>query len=125
MKKIIAVGLGFMGLPLLAFAQTGFATGSTLGSILVTVKRLMDLLIPIFITLGLLFFLYGLAEYVMASGEEEKVKEGRNKMIYGVVALFVMVSVWGLVGVVSRTFQVPIGVEGTLPGVPTIQYQGI
>ncbi len=53
--------------------------------------------IPIVFALGLLFFFYGMALYIFRAGDESKAKEGKSIMIYGVIALFVMVSVWGLV----------------------------
>jgi hypothetical protein len=37
---------------------------------------------------------------------EEKRKAGKSFMIWGLIALFVMVSIWGLVGVLSNTFGI-------------------
>ena len=117
MKKIfstvkgVVASVGVFAIPLLASA-------ATIETILVTVKRLMDLGIPILITLALLYFLFGLGEYVLESHDDAKKTEGRNRMIYGVVALFVMVSVWGLVGVIASQFGITAG--GQIP-IPSIQ----
>ena len=46
--------------------------------------------------------------------EEAKRTQGRSHMIWGVIALAVMLGVWGLVGIVTRTFGPEINV---LPGV--------
>jgi hypothetical protein len=47
---------------------------------------------------ALLLFFWGLAIFIFQSGDPASHEEGKNKMIWGLVALFVMVSVWGLVG---------------------------
>jgi len=110
MKKISYLTL-LLVLPAVASAQ------ATLGGILTTIKGLLDSLIPIIITLAVIYLFYGVAKYVMAAGDEEKQKQGRSIMIYGVIGLFVIVSIWGLVGVVQSTFGVSGGGTVTLPTV--------
>lgn len=57
------------------------------------------------VSLGLLYFLLGVLKYIQSVDNEEKRKEGATMMTYGLVALFVMVSVWGLVHVLEGTFK--------------------
>ena len=66
--------------------------------------------------LALVWFLWGLAMYIL-SGPGEKADEGRSRMIYGIIALFVMISVWGLVRVLSNTFGTAAGGSAPIPGV--------
>jgi hypothetical protein len=61
-------------------------------------------LIPLLITLSVIVFIIGIIKYIAGADEATKREEGRNFMIYGIVALFVIVSVWGLVGVIQGTF---------------------
>jgi TM2 domain-containing membrane protein YozV len=61
-----------------------------------TFGNIIQLLIPITAALALLFFFWGLAQFIRNSGGEDAHEEGRRKMIWGVIALFVIVSVWGL-----------------------------
>ena len=107
MKKAIFAA-GAWALPLLAFAQT-------LQTILQTLKNILDFLIPFLITLALVFFLWGLALFILKAGEEKE--KGRDIMIYGIIALFVMVSIWGLVRVLNNTFNVGAGGGAPIPGV--------
>ena len=44
-------------------------------------------------------------------------KEARNVMIYGIIGLFVMVAVWGLVNVLINTFGLSTSVP-QVPGLP-------
>lgn len=61
-------------------------------------------LVSILLGLALIYFLIGVFKYIQSTGDETKRKEGINMMTYGVIALFVMVSVWGLVAVLQKTF---------------------
>jgi len=67
--------------------------------------------------LGVLFFIWGLAFYILSAADEEKKKEGRNIMVWGVVALFVMVSVWGLVNLLQNTLEIKSDSAPPIPGV--------
>lgn len=60
--------------------------------------------VPFLIGLGLVLFLIGVVNYVRAGDNEEKRQAGRDLMIFGIVALFVMVGVWGLVKILYNTF---------------------
>lgn len=55
--------------------------------------------------LALVYFLYGLATFMSDSGNEEKIADAKTRMIWGIVALFVMISMWGLATVIKNSFQ--------------------
>lgn len=82
------------------------------------VANVLDAVVPIVITLALIYFIWGLAEYILAAGDPEKKSEGKTRMIYGVIALFVIVSIWGLVGFLGNVLGV--GQGGTAP-TPNVQ----
>jgi hypothetical protein len=63
-------------------------------------------LVPLVFALALLTFVWGVVKYVIAAKDSNEREEGRMFMIYGIIALFVMISVWGLVAVLSNTFQI-------------------
>lgn len=62
-------------------------------------------LVGLLVALSLVYFLWGVFKYIQSVGDETKRKEGINMMTYGIIALFVIVSVWGLVRVLQSTFQ--------------------
>ena len=99
MKKITFIGIAF-ALPVVAFAQT------TLGSILGVVRDLLNAVVPVLIVLAIIYFIVGVAKYIMSAGDEESQKGARNMIIYGIIAIFAIVSVWGLVAVLQSTFGV-------------------
>ena len=96
------------------------ARSTTIADIMNDIKNLLDLAVPIMITICLLYFIYGLSQFILSSESDDSRTEGRNRMIHGVVALFAIVAVWGLVGVVARSFQIG---GGSLQGgdIPLVQ----
>ncbi len=94
MKKTLLI-LAILFVPGVAFGQRA----PTLGSLLKSGLNILNLLIPFIIGIGLVIFLYGVVRYVLAGGSEDKAA-ARQIMLYGIIALFVMVSVWGLVNLI-------------------------
>lgn len=83
-----------------------FAHAQGLQSVIGVFSDLINLAIPLVLALAVLYFFWGLANYILAQGNEDKREEGRNIMIWGIIAIFVMVSVWGLVRLLQETFNV-------------------
>ncbi len=110
MKKYVIAALTFA--PAIAFAQSL----GNLETLLRSIGRLIDIALPIVVAIGLLAFFWGLVKFIFA-GEEAK-KEGQQLMIWGLVALFVMVSVWGLVRFIGNAVGIGQGDTITVPKVP-------
>lgn len=83
------------------------------------VRRLIELLFPIAVGLAVLFFIWGLAVFILRSGDEKSAEEGKRKMFWGVLALFVIVSIWGIVAFLGNILGVTQGGTGAVPGVDT------
>ena len=113
MKKFIAFGASGLALvPMLAFAQNI----SQISGILNIVQVVLNTIIPILITLGVIYFIYGVIGYVTAKDEEKK-DEARNVMIYGIIGLFVIVSIWGLIRFLGNATGVQTGTTTGQTGV--------
>lgn len=57
--------------------------------------------LPVIIGLALLIFLWGLAKFIFRIGGDEKaVEEGKKLMIWGLIALFIMISFWSIIAFV-------------------------
>ncbi len=72
--------------------------------ILVLASRFLNGVIGLFITLAIVIFFWGLIKYLVEVGEQKS--EGLKIMFYGVIAIFVMVSLWGIIRVLQQTFGV-------------------
>lgn len=62
--------------------------------------------VPLLFTLATVGFIWGIIQYFLNPDNEEKRKAGKSFMIWGLIALFVMISMWGIVGVLSNTFGI-------------------
>ena len=59
----------------------------------------------ILITLSVLYFLYGVSKYIRSDLSDSDKAEAKQMMIWGVVGLFAIVAMWGLVKIVQGTFK--------------------
>ncbi len=112
---ILSIFLGMI--PLTAFASHQGSSGG-LGGVIQRITSLLNALIPFIITLAMVYFLWGVSQFILHGGDETKRSEGRQTMIYGIIALFVMVSVWGLVALLTNTFGLQSTVAPRAPGLP-------
>lgn len=104
MKKLIIGAL--LTVPTVSFAQ-GFAGVQTL---VTGFGAIVAALIPIVMGLAVLVFFWGLVKYISSTSDESSKLDGKNLMIWGMIALFVMVALWGILG----WFQDQLGLEGTV-----------
>lgn len=65
---------------------------------------LKDSVIPVLFTLATVYFIWGVLSYIMAADDEKKVAEARYYITYGLIGLFIIVSMWGIVSLIARTF---------------------
>lgn len=101
MKKALLIGNVLAFAPFIAFAapNTGVITGY-----LSALKSLINSAIPIIISLAVLFFLWGLVTYILNQDNEEARKAARQRMLWGIIIIFVMVALWGFVNILVSTF---------------------
>lgn len=88
---------------LVAFLPT-IASAATVLDLLVLASRFLNGVIGLFITLAIVVFFWGLIQYLVQVGEKKS--EGLQIMFWGVLAIFVMVSIWGIIRVLQSTFGV-------------------
>ncbi len=93
-KKILASVTLLTLVPSIALAQdVSYFTG-----LITDVQGILNALVPVLIAAAVVYFLWGVLQFVASGDDEEKRKAGRGRMIHGIIAIFVMVSLWGLIG---------------------------
>ena len=60
-------------------------------------------LITLIVSAAVVVFIYGVFKFVRSDGKEKEA--GKDIMVWGIVGLFIMVSVWGLVNILQGTFN--------------------
>lgn len=117
--KLVSVSSAAFLFPVVAFAQPvilcigkGF-----IPKILCPIKDILNVIVPILIALGVVYFVWGVVMYVIASDEEAK-KSGKDRMIYGLIGFAVIIGLWGLVTIIVDTFRInpnSVYIEDILP----------
>ena len=115
MKKLLIGSLMFA--PALALAQNVAPSLGNVVTLVGSIKTVVGLALPVVIGIALLGFFWGLMKFIFSAGNEESKADGKKIMIYGIIALFVMVSVWGLVGFIASATGVQTGGTASVPGV--------
>ena len=105
-KKLIPFGL--LALP--------FAAGAveSINDLFNVTEDIINKLAPLLIAIAVIILLIGIINYIRAGDDEEKRTKGKNEMLYGIIGLFVMVSIWGLVAILSGTFNLSTDIPDTV-----------
>ena len=103
-----------MGSGILALVVPMVALAATIDSILAQTKTILNYVIGILFVLVTLYFIWGVVQYVSAAGDEEKLKKGKDHMLWGIIGMVVMAAAWGIVAVVMQTF---LGSSGGTGGI--------
>lgn len=102
MKKVAFLSGAALLTPFVALAQT--ADASNLTDIITQIEVFISAALPVVISLAVLLFLWGLVRYMTNADDAEARASSRSLMIWGVVIIFVMVSIWGLVNFLEGLF---------------------
>jgi len=120
-KKIVLLALVLLLVlsPSLAQAQSN-PTSSTFSCSLGASPKIQNLfdyisciinlsVIPLVFSLAFLLFVYGVVQYVLNDADGAKREKGKQFMVWGIIALTVMISTWGLVRLLGSSFGLNTG----------------
>ena len=79
---------------------------ATIETVLGTIVNILNFIIPILMIVATVVLLWGVISYVIAGGDEEKLNTAKQFIMLGLIGLFVMVAVWGIVKALVSTFAV-------------------
>lgn len=113
--KQFAVLAAVFALPLIASAQVR----SIYDAAGVITNIINGVLVPMIFAIAFLVFIWGIVQYFLLGAKDEEARaKGRDYILYGIIAFFVMVSVWGLVNILVGTFNLSSGGPSFIPGAP-------
>lgn len=110
MKKILATASTAL-FPLFALAQ-GYSPNQGIMGLFTFAGVILNRAVPLLISLAVVWFIWYVFRYLIA-GDEEKKEAAKKGMVWGIVGIFVMVSIWGLVAILQATFGTS-GVTGNI-----------
>ena len=115
MKKIYPAILSFCLLsPIISFASSGGVT-----DLLKSVGGIVKLIIPIMAGVAVVYFFWGCGQFILHSDDEKTRENGKQKMLWGVIAIAVIFSIAGIIawlgGILGTTSSGGSTDPGTLP----------
>lgn len=108
MKKALFTAALF-ALPAVASAQTP----TNLTNLIALAGDILNRIIPVLIALALVAFFWGLVTYIFKQGKDN----GKKLITAGLLGLFIMVSVWGIIRLAQNTLGTG---NNTIPNVPQV-----
>jgi len=77
-----------------------------INSVALKAANIGNLVIGLAISLAIVFIVVSIVRYLIAgSADEEARKKGGDAILYGVIGLFAILSIWGLVSLLTNTFR--------------------
>lgn len=87
-------------------AACSFTKGGDLSDLFLFPACLInEYLIPIAIALEVVLFIFGIIRYIADADNQEQRQQGSQFIMWGVIALFITLSFWAVVGILQRTLQ--------------------
>lgn len=114
-KLLITLSLGVSTLAV-AFAQ---APAQNLKALIATVQSIVNQLLPLSVGLAVVAFFFGLVMFIIKGREGAEHAKWLQFMGMSILALFVMVSIWGLVAFIGGVFSITSGGTAPAVGIPT------
>ncbi|MEK7535831.1 MAG: hypothetical protein AAB590_02345 [Patescibacteria group bacterium] len=74
----------------------------------------IDNLVPVLIGLALIFFIWNLIGLIR-SGDESSREEAKKGMWSGILAMFVIISIWGIIYFIGKSLGIDPGGTGVAP----------
>lgn len=86
-------------------------------TVIVAITKLANKVIPLLAVIAFLVFIIGVGRFIRSTGSEAEMKKSKNFLIWGVVGLFVMFTIWGILSFISGEFD--LGNNIGIPQLPT------
>jgi hypothetical protein len=119
MKKALAITSGSVlafALPLIAAAQSGQTLNNVSDVGQFIINMINNVFVPVLFAVAFIVFIWGAFNtFILGATSEETKEKGKSLMLYGLIGFFVMVSVWGLVNILTGTFNFGKNTQGNLP----------
>jgi hypothetical protein len=101
MKKIITV-LALLA-PSIALAQQGLITDAN--SLTLKLTSLGNQFLGLLMAAAVIFIVWHVVLFILNASDPEKRKEHQGGVLWGIVGLAIILSIWGLVAILTGTFR--------------------
>ena len=90
--------------------KIAYAASTSFNGFLYNVESMIiDPLIKLLFALAIVFFLYGVFEFLSNQDNDEKKTTGKSHMLWGIVGITIMMGVWTILGILLNTMGISKG----------------
>ncbi len=91
----------------LLFVNIAYAAPADLNTLVKNIEvNIINPIIGVFFALALIIFLWGVTRFLMNADNDTEREQGKNHMIWGLVGMFIMVSVIGIIKIIMSIIGV-------------------
>ncbi|TSD03383.1 MAG: Uncharacterized protein Athens071416_64 [Parcubacteria group bacterium Athens0714_16] len=65
--------------------------------------QIINPIILLLFVFALIYFIWGVTQYVIKADSDEQREQGKQHMIWGIVGMFIMFAVYGIIGIIKNT----------------------
>ena len=81
-----------------------FSQGASFCTIVQNIVSLINLTVGVLLALAVVIFFWGLVRFISESSDTHAHTEGKERIIWSLIALFVLVSIWGILALMNAAF---------------------
>lgn len=81
------------------------ASAKNFADLVTSLIKYTDAITYVLVSVAVIVFLYGMLRLIASAGNEQKKGEGKKIILYGILGIFIMVSLWGIIHVIDQTFN--------------------
>ncbi len=108
MKKIIALVAALM--PSMASAQA-LSTITNINDVSKRALSIGDTFTYILVALAVIFIVWNVVMYIIKPAASDDKAAASKNILWGIVGLFIIVSIWGLVNILTNSFKTTTGTQ--------------
>lgn len=76
----------------------------TVASVANTIVGFINMVIKVVAVGAVILFFSWLVQFIYNAGDENKIKQGRSFLLWGLLGLFILFSLWGILTLMCETF---------------------
>ena len=103
MKSITKIGALALALTPAAASAQSLSSLNNVNQVATRFTSLLNTFTVLLISLAVVWIIINVVRYLIMKGPEER-KEGGLRILYGIIGLFVIISIWGLVSILQNSF---------------------
>ena len=77
-------------------------TSNGFAGVVSSILKIFDAAMPVLVALALVLFMVGVVKYIYSEGEHKN----RDLIMWSLIALFVMVSIWGILRILLNSLDI-------------------